>query len=195
MKNYSFCILKKKNNTKIVESEENDNKSYIQIKFRRTICENIKEYFFAKGVYDGYGIIEYYENIFWEYKDKIILFTEEQYNIIDFCTVMREKFKVNLIVQKVNLDNINRNQENNKLKIKKVFAESKDNSLVEGINENKVYLSKKYYKIEIIITLNKIITFIEIIKEAIFKLAYKITEVEFINIVEELDLIDGKCNN
>lgn len=195
MKNYSFCILKKKNNTKIEESEENDNKSYIQIKFRRTICENIKEYFFAKGVYDGYGIIEYYENIFWEYKDKIILFTEEQYNIIDFCTVMREKFKVNLIVQKVNLDNINRNQENNKLKIKKVFAESKDNSLVEGINENKVYLSKKYYKIEIIITLNKIITFIEIIKEAIFKLAYKITEVEFINIVEELDLIDGKCNN
>lgn len=195
MKNYSFCILKKKNNTKIEESEENDNKSYIQIKFRRTICENIKEYFFTKGVYDGYGIIEYYENIFWEYKDKIILFTEEQYNIIDFCTVMREKFKVNLIVQKVNLDNINRNQENNKLKIKKVFAESKDNSLVEGINENKVYLSKKYYKIEIIITLNKIITFIEIIKEAIFKLAYKITEVEFINIVEELDLIDGKCNN
>ena len=195
MKNYSFCILEKKNDTKIVESECNYNKSYIQIKFRRTICENIKEYFFAKGVYDEYGIIEYSENIFWECKDKIILFTEEEYNIIDFCTVMRKKFKVNLIVEKVNLDNINKNQENNKLKIKKVFVESKESSLIEELNESKVYLSKKYYKIEILITLNKIMTFIEIIKEAIFKLSYKITEIEFINIVEELDIIYGKCNN
>ena len=56
-------------------------------------------------------------------------------------------------------------------------------------------VSKKYYKIEILITLNKIMTFIEIIKEAIFKLSYKITEIEFINIVEELDIIYGKCNN
>mgnify|MGYP004656824141 CR=1 FL=1 len=34
-----------------------------------------------------------------------------------------------------------------------------------------------------------------IIKEAIFKLVYKINEVEFINIVEELDLIYGKYNS
>ena len=108
---------------------------------------------------------------------------------------MRKKFKVNLIVEKVNLDNINKNQENNKLKIKKVFVESKESSLIEELNESKVYLSKKYYKIEILITLNKIMTFIEIIKEAIFKLSYKITEIEFINIVEELDIIYGKCNN
>ena len=100
MKKYSFCILKKKNKADIVEYEGNINKSYIQIKFLRTIRNNVKEYFFAKGVYDNYGIIEYYENIIWEYKDKIILFTEEQYNIIDFCDVMRERFRINLIVQK-----------------------------------------------------------------------------------------------
>ena len=195
MKKYSFCILKKKNKADIVEYEGNINKSYIQIKFLRTIRNNVKEYFFAKGVYDNYGIIEYYENIIWEYKDKIILFTEEQYNIIDFCDVMRERFRINLIVQKVNLDNINRNQASNKLKIKKVFIENEDNSLIEEKDENKLCLSKKYYKIELIKTLNKFITFIEIIKEAIFKLVYKINEVEFINIVEELDLIYGKYNS
>lgn len=195
MKKYSFCILKKKNKADIVEYEGNINKSYIQIKFLRTIRNNVKEYFFAKGVYDNYGIIEYYENIIWEYKDKIILFTEEQYNIIDFCDVMRERFRINLIVQKVNLDNINRNQASNKLKIKKVFIENEDNSLIEEKDENKLCLYKKYYKIELIITLNKFITFIEIIKEAIFKLVYKINEVEFINIVEELDLIYGKYNS
>ena len=75
------------------------------------------------------------------------------------------------------------------------YLKNLNNSLIEEKDENKLCLSKKYYKIELIITLNKFITFIEIIKEAIFKLVYKINEVEFINIVEELDLIYGKYNS
>ena len=144
MKNYSFCILKKNNKVQIEECEENDNKNYIQIKFKRMVNENVKEYFFAKGVCDEYGIIEYYENMFWECKDEVIFFTENQYNIIDFCMIMKKFLKINLEVQKVNFNNINENKKNNKLMIKKVFVENKYNKIIEELNENKIYLSKKF---------------------------------------------------
>lgn len=192
---YSFCILKKDKNENIIEKEFKEDNSFIEIKYKRTICNKIKEYYIAKAIYDNYGIKEYYENLFWEYEDKIILFSEEEYNIKDFCEVMKKILDFKLRIQKVNLNNLIQNQKENKLKIKNVFIQSKEDNFIEETKENEISLTKKYYKIELVVTLNKIITFVEIIKESIFRLAYRIKEREFINIVEELDLIYGECNN
>lgn len=192
---YSFCILKKDKNKDIVEKNLKEDNSLVEIKYKRTISNKIKEYYIAKAIYDNYGIKEYYENLFWEYEDKIILFSEEEYNIKDFCKVMKKILDFKLTIQKVDLNNLIQNQKKNKLKIKNVFIQSKRDNFLEKTKENEVYLTENYYRIELVVTLNKIITFVEVIKESIFRLAYRIKEIDFINIVEELDLMYGECNN
>lgn len=183
MRNYSFCVLKKNNTLPILEFEKKDAQNYVRIKFIRNVKNNVKEYFFVKGVYDKYGITEYYENFLWEYEDKIILFAGNQYNVIDFCFTMKTFFKTKLRIQKISLNNIYKNDH---LKIQKIFVQSKYNNFLREINKNEKILPDKYFKAEIIITLNQYSTFIEIFREIIFRLAYRITEVEFINIIEEL---------
>lgn len=194
MKNYSFCILNKKNNLyKITECENKINNKFIKIDLNRKINSNINEYIFEKAIYDSLGIKEYYRDIFWEFENYIILFSDIENNIMDFCKEVDNIFNIKLVLKRISIQKI-LNIENKKeivvnkvQKVEDVDIEKRKLDGIKGIC--------KYINVEILMKLEDLTTFIEIVKERIVRLTYSINELQFINIIKRFEEIDGEFSN